>query len=76
MHPLAPEFQNLKDAELESKIAELTRKYFMTSNVGVKAQISALLDSYQEEIGNRRRIEWERMMKNQGTGLDKLINID
>lgn len=76
MHPLASDFENLKDSELESKIAELTRKYFMTSNMGLREQIAALLNSYQEELGNRRRAEWNRMMENRDKGLDKLINID
>lgn len=75
MHPLVEDLSALKDAEVENKIQELTKKYFMTHNVGVQMQISAVLDQYREEQSARRRREMERMMSNRDKGLDKLINI-
>jgi hypothetical protein len=76
MHPLAEDFSKLKDADIELKIQDLSRKYFMTRNVGVQMQMSALLEQYKEELGNRRRRELEKMMNNRDKGLDKLINIE
>ena len=34
-----------------------------------------MLDTYKEEMGNRRRAEYEKMMNNRDKGLDKLINV-
>jgi hypothetical protein len=76
MHPLIDDLSNFKDAELESKINDLTRKYFMSHNPGVQAQIAAVLDSYKGEMSARRQREYEKMMNNRDKGLDKLININ
>ncbi len=75
MHPLISDFSNLKDSEIETKINDLTKKYFMTYNPGVQAQISAVLDSYKEELANRRQAEWQKMMDSRNKDLDKLINV-
>ena len=75
MHPLVNDLSGLKDAELEAKINDLTRKYFMSYNTGVQAQMVAVLDSYKEELDKRRRAEYDKMMNNRDKGLDKLINI-
>jgi hypothetical protein len=76
MHPLIEELSGLKDSELEAKINDLTRKYFMVRNPGVQAQIVAALDSYKEELNIRRQREYENMVKNRDKGLDKLINVN
>lgn len=76
MHPLVNSFADIKDAELESKIGDLTKKYFMTHNVDVRSQIAMLLESYREELGNRRAAALDKMMNSRDKSLDKLINID
>ena len=75
MHPLVYDLSSMKDPELESKINELTRKYFMTYNPGIQAQIVAVLDSYKEELDKRKRLDYEKMMNTRDKGLDKLINV-
>jgi hypothetical protein len=75
MHPLVTDLSTIKDPELESKINELTRKYFMSHNPGIQAQIVAVLDSYKEELDKRRRLDYEKMMNTRDKGLDKLINV-
>lgn len=75
MHPLISDFSNLKNADIEAKINDLTKKYFMTSNAGVQCQISAMLDSYKEELGRRQADEWNKVMESRNKGLDKLINV-
>jgi hypothetical protein len=75
MHPLVDNLENIKDGEIENKINDLTRKYFMTRNPGVQAQIASVLNTYKEEMGRRRAAEYERLMNNRDKGLDKLINI-
>ena len=76
MHPLINDLSAFKDNELESKIAELAKKYFMTQNLGIKAQIAAVLDSYRDELTTRRQAEWNKMMETRNKDLYKLINID
>ena len=75
MHPLVDNLENIKDGEIENKINDLTRKYFMTHNPGVQAQIASVLNTYKEEMNKRRAAEYDRMMNNRDKGLDKLINI-
>jgi hypothetical protein len=75
MHPLAGEISSLKDGEIETKISDLTKKYFMTSNPGIKSQIAILLENYRNELTTRRNSEWQKMVENRDKGLDKLINI-
>lgn len=75
MHPLIGDLTGLKLAEVEAKIAELSRKYFMTSNTDIQSQIGLVLDTYREELNDRRRHEWQQMMETREKGLDKLINI-
>jgi len=75
MHPLISDLAALKDAELEHKLSDLTKKYFQTSNPGLQQQISSVIDSYREELATRKRADWEKMMENRDKGLDKLINI-
>ena len=75
MHPLAGDMSTLKDGELESKISDLTKKYFMTTTTGIKAQISTLLENYRNELATRRSAEWKKMVETRDKGLDKLINV-
>jgi hypothetical protein len=75
MHPLVTELASLKEAELENKISDLTRKYFQTINVGLQAQIAMVLDTYKQELDKRRAAEYDKMMNNRDKGLDKLINV-
>lgn len=78
MHnPLVHSLQDLTINQLEEKVTELQRKYFMTRNLQVQMQIANLLDVYREELHTRRAIEYQRQkdQENGGSGLDKLINI-
>jgi hypothetical protein len=75
MHPLITDLSNLKNAEIETNINNLTKKYFMTSNYSVQCQISNMLDSYKEELQTRQQAEWQKVMDSRDKGLDKLINI-
>lgn len=76
MHPLIGNLDHLKDAEIENKINELTTRYFQTRNPGVQRQITAMLDTYKEEIGRRRQAEYQKIMNNRDKDLDKLIKVN
>jgi hypothetical protein len=74
MHPLAGDISVLKDNEIENKISDLTKKYFMIQNTGVKAQVAALLEDYQNEISRRRQVQLEKLMNDKK--LDKLVKVN
>jgi len=76
MHPLAGSLENLKDSEIEEKITDLTKKYFMTSNFEVQMQISSLLENYKEEIGKRRQLQLQRLMQKSEKSLDNLVKVN
>jgi len=76
MHPLAGSFENLKDSEIEEKITDLTKKYFMTRNFEVQMQISSLLENYKEEIGKRRQLQLQRLMQKSEKSIDNLVKIN
>lgn len=76
MHPLINDLSDLKDAEVDQKIQDLTKKYFQTHNQDVRNQIVSILETYKEEASKRRAKALEAMMSNRDKGLDKLININ
>lgn len=77
MHPLAGNLEELKDQEINSKISDLTKKYFMTHNPSVQSQIANLLDELKAELAARNARAWQKQMENNTSkGLDKLININ
>jgi glutamate synthase domain-containing protein 3 len=76
MHPLVHDLDKLKDAELENKINELTKKYFSTHNFDVQQQIIMVLESYKEELSKRQRSAYEKMMNSRNKDLDKLIKVN
>jgi hypothetical protein len=73
MHPLASDVSGFKDQELETKIFDLTKKYFMTTNQEVRLQMSMLLDSYNEELKKRRIANLTKIMANKD--LDNLVKV-
>lgn len=75
IHPLIENIENLKDQELESKINDLTNKYYMTTNPYIREQIINFLNAYKEVFHTRKQQELENIMKSQHKDLDNLINI-
>lgn len=76
MHPLIDDLATLKDNEIEARISDLSKKYFMTQNTSVRMQMVTVLDTLKEELKVRRSEEMKKMMERNNKGLDKLINID
>ena len=75
-NPLVDSLSDLSDNDLELKISELTRKYFISHNPQVQYQISTILDMYKQEIYVRREQQRLRQSQENGeNGLDNLINI-
>jgi hypothetical protein len=75
-HPLEEDLSLLKDSEVELKLQELTRKYFLAARMGkneMLTQLSTFVTIYKEELSKRM------LAKTQGTydtDLNQLINVD
>lgn len=76
MHPLIVDLNTIKTNELEEKIADLSKKYFLTHNPDLQFQIISIIDEYKNELDKRRRDEWNKIEEKRDKGLDKLIKID
>jgi len=74
MHPLAGNLSEIKLSDLESKVTDLTKKYFMTQNMEARKQISMLLDSYKSELNQRQQAALKKIMDDKS--LDKLIKVN
>ena len=74
-HPLTEDYSQLKDAELEAKLQDLSRKYFMANNSSVKQQISIFIDIYKNELSARRAKQLTQVYQKRDKDLDKLINV-
>ena len=73
-NPLVNSFDDLSDIELEKKILELNKKFWMTQNPQVKEQITAILDMYKAEMEGRRK-KTKINSQDSDNSLDNLINI-
>ena len=75
-HPLQQDLSGLTDSEIESKLQELSRKYFAAQRMGSRdllTQVSTFVNIYRNELSRRY------MTKNKGDldrDLDQLINVD
>tara|TARA_B100000900_G_C20112493_1_gene526487 strand:+ start:81 stop:305 length:225 start_codon:yes stop_codon:yes gene_type:complete len=72
VHPLA-QLNHLTETELQEKIDDLNKKYWMASNPDVRNQIVLMLDSLKLEQENRQIKQ--KKQENQDNNLDNLINI-
>ncbi len=75
-HPLESDLSQLKDQELEEKVQELTKKYFVAQRLGkpeLLTQLSTFVTIYKEEMSRRYR---ERLNTGLDGDLDQLINVN
>ena len=77
INPLIDNLDGFTLQELDQKVSDLQRKYFMTPNPQVQAQIANVLDIYRLEQQDRRLKEMMRQQNDENgeNSLDKLINI-
>ncbi len=76
IHPLAEDFTQLKDNEVEMKLQELSKKYWQTQNPMVRQQIAVFVDIYKTELSMRRSKMVEQQHQKRDKDLDKLIKIN
>lgn len=78
-NPLLTDPSKLKDADLESKILDLSRKYHIAARMGHGAvcdQIISALNMYKEEQYRRQVEATQKLAKKQDKDLDDLINVN
>ena len=75
IHPLAEDFSNLKDIEIENKLQDLSKKYWQTANPSVKEQISIFIGLYKTELSYRRAKLVEQQYQKRDKDLDNLIKV-
>ena len=78
-NPLLGSFSKLKDADIENKIIELTRKYNIAARSGNSSlceQICVILETYREEQSRRYLEASKKLAKNKNSDLDDLINVE
>jgi len=78
-HPLLPNIADLSPAELENKINDLTKKYWIAArsgNGGLCDQILVALESYKFELQNKNLNNNKIPTRNGDADLDGLININ
>ena len=72
LHPFTQNVSELSDKEIDSKLSDLTKKFFQTRNPDAKSQIQLLLNSKKFEVSER---QIKARLNNDNKGLDKLIDI-
>jgi hypothetical protein len=75
IHPLAEDFSQLKDIEIENKLQDLSKKYWQTANPSVKEQISIFIGLYKTELSYRRAKLVEQQYQKRDKDLDNLIKV-
>lgn len=75
IHPLAEDFSQLKDIEIENKLQDLSKKYWQTANPAVKEQISIFIGLYKTELSYRRAKLVEQQYQKRDKDLDNLIKV-
>lgn len=78
-HPLVEKINEMKDLDIENKISELQKKYFIASKIGnydLCHQIVSILEEYNQEKTQRLLEKQKIPLKNQNKDLDDLINVN
>jgi hypothetical protein len=78
-HPLEGDLSHLKDAEVELKLQELTKKYFQAQRLGnhqLLTQLSLFVNIYREEMAMRYHKAAKAASGQIDGDLDQLINVD
>jgi hypothetical protein len=74
-HPLSEDYSQLKDAEIETRLQDLSRKYFMVNNPAIKQQIAVFIDIYKNELSVRRAKQLDQTYQRRDKDLDKFIKV-
>jgi hypothetical protein len=76
INPFLEDLSHIKDSELEDKIQDLSKKYWLTSNPDVKMQIASYIDIHREELRTRQAKALSQQFQTRNKDLDNLIQIN
>lgn len=79
LHPLLGNLNKIKDADLEAKILELSKKYVIAARMGqggLADQILMVLEAHKEEQSCRHDAAMKKVIGKQDKDLDDLINVE
>lgn len=77
-NPLLEDLTALKDADLESRMSDLNKKYNIAMRMGGSAvgmQIAVVLEALRDEISRRQYEASKKLLQKQNKDLDDLINV-
>jgi hypothetical protein len=75
-HPLEGDLSKLSDSEVESRVMDLSKKYFAAQRLGkpeLLTQLATFVTIYKEELSKRHR---DRTRQELNGDLDQLINVN
>jgi len=73
-NPLADNFEDLTDSQIQEKVQDLTKRYYQTRNPGLQSQIAVMLDMFRQE--QTLRMYRQKQQDDNDPDLDNLININ
>lgn len=74
-HPFEGDLSQLKDNEVEAKLLELNKKYFVAARLGkpeLLTQLATFVNIYKDELSKRHLAK----LKASDSDLDQLINVE
>jgi hypothetical protein len=77
-NPLLEDLTLLKDADLESRMVDLNKKYSIalrTGNGMLAQQVAVVIEAIREETLRRQREATKKLLQKQNKDLDDLINV-
>lgn len=77
-NPLLEDLSLLKDADLESRMTDLNRKYniaIRTGNSGLAMQVAMVIEALRDESTRRQHEATKKLLQKQNKDLDGLINV-
>ncbi len=75
-NPLVDSFAELTDTQVDTKISDLQKKYFMTHNNDLRQQIGNILNMYKSEQASRIARTREKDLARGNADLGGLINVN
>lgn len=75
LHPFVGNLTEFKDQEIENKLIELNKKYYVAARLGSQdllTQLSTCITIYREELAKRHA----QKLKDADGDLGQLINVD
>jgi hypothetical protein len=77
-NPLLEDLTLLKDADLESRMTDLNKKYSIALRTGngiLAQQVAVVIEAIRDESQRRQREATKKLLQKQNKDLDGLINV-